>query len=226
MGGFKRLCLGIYSLAGFAAIAALGLTVVGPWTEEASQLFTRDWYFYTVLVLVGILALGLLISLLRALFSRRERAIVVCEVDGDRVSVTRDAIASQASHIVANDGICIAEDVFVSVGRHGMVDVDVKVSPRSSLDIRKKGPAMHDKLVRELEALCGESLGSVSIEFLEAQQPSAVATDSEDDISVPEPPRQSSEITYIPRPSSFDTSSSDTNSASDVATSDQEKGDE
>lgn len=39
MGGFKRLCLAIYSLAGFAALAALGLTVVGPWTKRASQLF-------------------------------------------------------------------------------------------------------------------------------------------------------------------------------------------
>lgn len=225
MGGFKRLCLGIYSLAGFAALAALGLTVVGPWTERASRLFSYEWYFYTVLVLAGILAFGLLVCLLRALFSRRERAIVVCEVDGDRVSVTRDAIASQASHIVANDGICIAEDVFVTVGRHGVVDVDVKVSPRSSVDIRKKGPSMHDKLVRELEALCGDSLGSVSIEFLEAQQPSAVATDFDDEVAVPEP-RRSSEITYIPRPSSSDISSADDGSTSETDASDHEKGDE
>ena len=49
MGGFKRLCLAIYSLAGFAALAALGLTVVGPWTKRASQLFSYEWYFYTVL---------------------------------------------------------------------------------------------------------------------------------------------------------------------------------
>ena len=225
MGGFKRLCLAIYSLAGFAALAALGLTVVGPWTKRASQLFSYAWYFYTVLVLAGILAFGLLISLLRALFSRRDRAIVVCEIDGDKVSVTRDAIASQASHIVANDGICIAEDVFVTVGRHGVVDVDVKVSPRSSVDIRKKGPSMHDKLVRELEALCGDSLGSVSIEFLEAQQPSSVAADIEDDISVSEP-RKGSEITYIPRPSSSDASSSENESASETDVSNHTEGDE
>ena len=219
MGGFRRFCLGIYALAGLCALAALGLTAFGPWTAEAADLLRRDWYRYTVVALSAILTLGLVVSLLRALLSHRERAIVVCEVDGDQVSVTRDAIASQAAHIVAADGSCTADDVFVTVGKRGVVDVVVKVLPRTTMDVRRKGPRLHGALVRELEALCGDSLGSVSIEFLEAQQPSSVAAHEDEG----EPaPRQGSEITYVPRPSG----STDAAPADDLPSDDAAEGDD
>ena len=49
--------------------------------------------------------------------------------------------------------------------------------------------------------------------------------DIEDDISVPEP-RKGSEITYIPRPSSSDVSSSESESASETDVSNHTEGDE
>ena len=119
MNGFKRFCLFIFSLAGLLSLAALALPWVGPWQKQAADLITSNWYYLVVLeVLVGITALGLLAELLRSLLARKNKKnIVVTTVDGGQISVSRDAIASQAAHIIEEDGTCTTVRVDVDARR-------------------------------------------------------------------------------------------------------------
>ena len=210
MGFFKRLCLAVWSLAGLFFSLALGLTRFGRWTSEATALLAVDAYLYAVQVCGAILLAGLVVTLVRALFSRRPGSVEVASVEGGSVTITRDAIASQAAHVVGSDGTCVARDVIVTSGRRGSVDVHVKVLPYNSLDVIAKGPELHDRLVRELSALCGDRLDRVSVEFLEAQQPRSVTRPEPAD----EPARQrantGSEITYVPRPAESAPATDDT----------------
>ena len=111
---------------------------------------------------------------------------------------------------MGSDGTCVARDVIVTSGRRGSVDVHVKVLPYNSLDVIAKGPELHDRLVRELSALCGDRLDRVSVEFLEAQQPRSVTRPE----PAEEPARQrantGSEITYVPRPAESAPATDDT----------------
>ena len=190
MGFFKRLCLAVWSLAGLFFSLALGLTRFGRWTSEATALLAVDAYLYAVQVCGAILLAGLVVTLVRALFSRRPGSVEVASVEGGSVTITRDAI--------------------VTSGRRGSVDVHVKVLPYNSLDVIAKGPELHDRLVRELSALCGDRLDRVSVEFLEAQQPRSVTRPEPAD----EPARQrantGSEITYVPRPAESAPATDDT----------------
>lgn len=210
MGLFKRLCLAVWSLAGLFFSLALGLTRFGRWTSEATALLAVDAYLYAVQVCGAILLAGLVVTLVRALFSRRPGSVEVASVEGGSVTITRDAIASQAAHVVGSDGTCVARDVIVTSGRRGSVDVHVKVLPYNSLDVMAKGPELHDRLMRELSALCGDRLDRVSVEFLEAQQPRSVTRPEPAD----EPARQrantGSEITYVPRPAESAPATDDT----------------
>ena len=210
MGFFKRLCLAVWSLAGLFFSLALGLTRFGRWTSEATALLAFDAYLYAVQVCGAILLAGLVVTLVRALFSRRPGSVEVASVEGGSVTITRDAIASQAAHVVGSDGTCVARDVIVTSGRRGSVDVHVKVLPYNSLDVIAKGPELHDRLMRELSALCGDRLDRVSVEFLEAQQPRSVTRPEPAD----EPARQrantGSEITYVPRPAESAPATDDT----------------
>ena len=210
MGFFKRLCLAVWSLAGLFLSLALGLTRFGRWTSEATALLAVDAYLYAVQVCGAILLAGLVVTLVRALFSRRPGSVEVASVEGGSVTITRDAIASQAAHVVGSDGTCVARDVIVTSGRRGSVDVHVKVLPYNSLDVMAKGPELHDRLMRELSALCGDRLDRVSVEFLEAQQPRSVTRPEPAD----EPARQrantGSEITYVPRPAESAPATDDT----------------
>lgn len=210
MGLFKRLCLAVWSLAGLFFSLALGLTRFGRWTSEATALLAVDAYLYAVQVCGAILLAGLVVTLVRAIVSRSSGSVEVASVEGGSVTITRDAIASQAAHVVGSDGTCVARDVIVTSGRRGSVDVHVKVLPYNSLDVMAKGPELHDRLVRELSALCGDRLDRVSVEFLEAQQPRSVTQPEPAD----EPARQrantGSEITYVPRPAESAPASDDT----------------
>lgn len=210
MGFFKRLCLAVWSLAGLFFSLALGLTRFGRWTSEATALLAVDAYLYAVQVCGAILLAGLVVTLVRALFSRRPGSVEVASVEGGSVTITRDAIASQAAHVVGSDGTCVARDVIVTSGRRGSVDVHVKVLPYNSLDVMAKGPELHDRLMRELSALCGDRLDRVSVEFLEAQQPRSVTRPEPAD----EPARQrantGSEITYVPCPAESAPATDDT----------------
>ena len=147
MGGFKRLCLAVWSLAGVFTLAALGLTWAGPWTDVASALMVINGYWMALEVCFCITAAGLVVTLLRALFSRRVKTVEVTTVDGGVISVTRAAIASQASHIVEADGSCAAARVSVSAKPRGHVRVHVRVLPHESVDVVEKGAQLHEELL-------------------------------------------------------------------------------
>lgn len=169
MGGFKRLCLAVWSLAGMFTLAALGLTWVGPWTKVASALMVIDTYWMALEVCFCLTAVGLVACLLRALFSRRVKTVEVTTVDGGVISVTREAIASQAKHIVESDGSCAASRVSVSAKPRGHVRVHVRVLPHESVDVVEKGAELHEELVVGLAAVCGDKLEDVSLEFVEPE---------------------------------------------------------
>lgn len=170
MGWFKRLCLFVFGLAGVLAFAALVLPWVGPYTQQATDLITTNLdYWYAVLVVAGITALGTLICLLRAIFTPRNRKVVmVNRVDGGEITVTRNAIASQAKHIVESDGTCVAAGTHVRAGKRA-VWVRMKVTPKKAMNVVQKGEELHNQLVRGLAGICGDTLKDVSLEFTDPQ---------------------------------------------------------
>ena len=183
MGGFKRFCMFVFGLAGLLGVIALALTWVGPWTAQASALMSLENYFYAVEVCVAIALVIMLVVLLRAIFARSVRTIEVTTVNGGTISVSRDAIASQATHIVEADGTCSADRVDVKAKKSGHVRVHVRVLPHETVDVVAKGAELHDELVRGLASVCGDKIDRVSLEFIEPESVTvatpASATESE-----------------------------------------------
>ena len=170
MGWFKRLCLFIFGLVGIAALAALSLPWVGPWTDQATELIMNDDYFTALVVAVAITGAGLLFCLLRAIFTPRNRkSVVISTLDGGQITVTRTAIASQARHIVERDGTCIAASTHVRAKKLGHIRVSVRVTPLHALNVVDKGQQLHDELVEGLASICNDKLEEVSLEFNDPQ---------------------------------------------------------
>ncbi len=204
MSVFKRLCAIVFVLADLAALAALALTWYGPWTSAASALFAVGEYSLAVVACLAISAFGLLVLLLRALFSRRTvRTVEIATVDGGVISVTRDAIAAQASHIVEADGTCAAARVRVDAKARGHVRVHVRVLPHETVDVVAKGAELHEELIDGLAAVCGDKVEDVSLEFVEpesvtlasAQEDEAGQAAPEAGQAAPAAPDSTSEIT-------------------------------
>lgn len=193
MGGFKRFCMFVFGLAGLLGVIALALTWVGPWTAQASALMSVENYFYAVEVCVAIALVIMLVVLLRAIFARSVRTIEVTTVNGGTISVSRDAIASQATHIVEADGTCSADRVDVKAKKSGHVRVHVRVLPHESVDVVAKGAELHDELVRGLASVCGDKIDRVSLEFIEPESvtvatPASATEPSPEAVPAYEPP--------------------------------------
>ena len=193
MGGFKRFCMFVFGLAGLLGVIALALTWVGPWTAQASALMSVENYFYAVEVCVAIALVIMLVVLLRAIFARSVRTIEVTTVNGGTISVSRDAIASQATHIVEADGTCSADRVDVKAKKSGHVRVHVRVLPHESVDVVAKGAELHDELVRGLACVCGDKIDRVSLEFIEPESvtvatPASATEPSPEAVPAYEPP--------------------------------------
>ena len=181
MGGFRRFLLFVFSLAGLLCLAALALPWFGLFADELGVLEQSEAYVVAVQGCLAMTAAWLVWSLLRALFSRRDDSIPVMSVDGGAITVARDAVASQASHIVEALGVGTASDVDVRAGRRGPVHVRVRVTPYESIDVTSEAPVLHEGLVAGLTAMCGDRLGAVDVEFLEPVRPISLVEAVTDD---------------------------------------------
>ena len=180
MGGFRRFILFVFSLAGLLCLAALACPWFGLFEVETTILESYDAYVVAVEVCLGMTVAWLAFELLRSIFSRRRvDAISVMDVDGGKITVARGAVASQAANIVEALGLGVAKDVDVRA-KHGTVTVSVKVTPYEAVDITEEAPDLHEALTTGLTALCGEHLGSVSVEFLEPQRATSLVVPADE----------------------------------------------
>lgn len=180
MGFFKRLCLFVFGLAGLLALTALVLPWFGPWTSEATALLGVDEYYIAVEVLVLVTALGCLVCLLRSIFKRNRKTVIVAREGGDQITVTRDAIASQATHVIEEDGAYVAKRVSVWAKKRGHVRVAARVQPQVTVDTVAAGKDLHDRLVAGLTTVCGDNVDSVDLEFLNAAEYAPTSTPADD----------------------------------------------
>ena len=181
MNWFKRLCLFLFGLMGLFALCALSLTWVGPWTRQARSMLEVWWYFGILEVCVCATGLGLLVAVLVALFyPRNPSETEIAQVDGGKITVTRQAIVSQVRHIIESDGRCKATSVRVKVRKRGNVRVNVRVKPHAPINVVEYGEELYDKLNKGLAEVCGESVKSVNVVFTEPQRIGAQAQASSD----------------------------------------------
>ena len=181
MSGFKRLCKVVFALAGLFSLGALGLTWLGPWRDVASALMVVDGYWYALQACFAVTAIGLVVMLFQGLFARKTRTVQVATVDGGAITVTREAIASQAEHMVEADGTCTASRVHVDAKPRGHVRVAVRVLPHETTDVVVKGAQLHEELMQGLSAVCGNTVEDVSLEFVEPRSYTDARADADED---------------------------------------------
>ncbi|WP_058269943.1 alkaline shock response membrane anchor protein AmaP [Olsenella massiliensis] len=175
MGAFKRVCLLLFGLSGLLSLAALALPWWGSWTRAATDLLGNVWYCLALEVLMGITALGLLVCLARALLTRNRKVVIVSKVGDDAITITRDAIASQAVNVIEAGGGFRAHRVRVRARKHGHVRVSCRVQPYRAVDVVSEGEALHDRIVSGLRSVCGDNVDKVTVEFIDAGEFDPVA---------------------------------------------------
>jgi hypothetical protein len=95
--------------------------------------------------------------------------------DGTVIYLTRAAVASQATYLVEEDGLCLANRVRVVTGkRDRSVRVVVWVQPYRSLDVRGESCHIEARLEEGLTFLCGDHYAGCELRFLEPRETSDI----------------------------------------------------
>lgn len=194
MSRFKRFASIIFVLATGFVLAIIGACYFGFGNGQADRLMAIVEFREAVLICGAISSLGLIVILFSALFSPRNAdSIEVGNIDGDKILVTRSAIASQASHIVEEDGQCFAKTVKVRAKKHGRVRVFLRIVPEQTVDVLQMSQELHKKLEEGLAVLCGDTLEAIHMEFLEPTVYSELPSDSD---QIQYTPDNSGALTY------------------------------
>lgn len=166
MSGFKRFCYILYVFASAFVFLALALTWFGPWTYQATNLLFTKPYLIVLNACAVISIFGLVVILFRALFIRKTVKLTVATVEGGTISVTKDAISSQAAHIIEEDGTCLAHRVNVQISKNNSVAVQIDILPKEPVDVTVKGPELYNALQTGLAIVCGPCVSSINLFFI------------------------------------------------------------
>lgn len=166
MSDFKRFCYILYVFASAFVFLALALTWFGPWTYQATNLLFTKPYLIVLNACAAISIFGLVVILFRALFIRKTVKLTVATVEGGTISVTKDAISSQAAHIIEEDGTCLAHRVSVQISKNNSVAVQIDILPKEPVDVTVKGPELYNALQTGLAIVCGPCVSSINLSFI------------------------------------------------------------
>ena len=181
MSGFKRFCYILYVLASTFVFLALALTWFGPWTHQATNLLFTKPYLIALNACAAISIFGLVVVLFRALFIRKTVKLTVATVEGGTISVTKDAISSQAAHIIEEDGTCLAHRVNVQISKNNSVAVQIDILPKEPVDVTAKGSEFYNALQSGLAIVCGPCVSSINLSFI---KPSSFSPKDEEGASL------------------------------------------
>lgn len=167
--GLKRLVLILYALASFVGVGYLAcsyfsVTIV---TEFVTSRINAIWLYNILLGCLCVLAAGLLIILLRAIFSRSPRETVrlrneggTCEIGPTAIdSVVRSALSQHAG--IDHRGT----DVRATSGSDPRVKLKVRANVGDVPDLASVTVKMQEEVKDAVEAFTGATVEDVSFKF-------------------------------------------------------------
>lgn len=165
----KRILLFFFCLCGLIIICCIVPYELGyTWPVAGFMLrfMSEDimWRIMTgyFMVLAGLLAIGLLVSL----FARkRVTRVEIATVDGGTITVASDAIASAVRHLAEASGQLRAKRIKVQAKTHGPVRVKLELVPLTAINVAEVGPKLTSEIIAELSNVIGSMPRAVDIEF-------------------------------------------------------------
>lgn len=170
MGRFKRFCMIIFVLASVLGVGALAAQRFEwqPLLPTMEWLDGQSWYLVVECVLLGILALGLVIVLVRALTAPGKTARLTVKHDNGVVSITKDAIISTVKHTIESYPGLSADDIRIKITRKRdpRMAIRAKVDQGRNTNLGDIGLRLQDEVSYAIESFTSRPTESVDITFI------------------------------------------------------------
>ena len=169
MGIFKRLCMLIYALTGiffFGSWLAASYDVTSTYTL---YVFRLSFVQQLMKIAPFIIVFGCVIMLLRAIFTRNRKVVIISKAKDNKITVSLHAIESQAKHVIEEDGRFCVVRLYVKAAKYGHIRVNARIQPEETEDLLTASDELKSKLYAGLSIIVGNHIDSVNLEFAQAK---------------------------------------------------------
>ena len=182
MGILKRLCMLIYALTGiffFGSLLAASYDVTSTYTLYVFRLsFVQQFMKIAPFIIV----FGCVIMLLRAIFTRNRKVVIISKAKDNKITVSLRAIESQAKHVIEEDGRFCVVRLYVKSAKYGHIRVNARIQPEETEDLLTASDELKSKLYAGLSVIVGNHIDSINLEFAQAKNYVSV---SDEDLVAP-----------------------------------------
>ena len=182
MGIFKRLCMLIYALTGIFFFGSLLAASYDATSTYALYVFRLSFVQQLMKIAPFIIVFGCVIMLLRAIFTRNRKVVIISKAKDNKITVSLRAIESQAKHVIEEDGRFCVVRLYVKSAKYGHIRVNVRIQPEETEDLLTASDELKSKLYAGLSVIVGNHIDSVNLEFAQAKNYVSV---SDEDLVAP-----------------------------------------
>lgn len=182
MGIFKRLCMLIYALTGIFFFGSLLAASYDATSTYALYVFRLSFVQQLMKIAPFIIVFGCVIMLLRAIFTRNRKVVIISKAKDNKITVSLRAIESQAKHVIEEDGRFCVVRLYVKSAKYGHIRVNARIQPEETEDLLTASDELKSKLYAGLSVIVGNHIDSVNLEFAQAKNYVSV---SDEDLVAP-----------------------------------------
>lgn len=182
MGIFKRLCVLIYALTGIFFFGSLLAASYDATSTYALYVFRLSFVQQLMKIAPFIIVFGCVIMLLRAIFTRNRKVVIISKAKDNKITVSLRAIESQAKHVIEEDGRFCVVRLYVKSAKYGHIRVNARIQPEETEDLLTASDELKSKLYAGLSVIVGNHIDSINLEFAQAKNYVSV---SDEDLVAP-----------------------------------------
>ena len=182
MGIFKRLCMLIYALTGIFFFGSLLAASYDATSTYALYVFRLSFVQQLMKIAPFIIVFGCVIMLLRAIFTRNRKVVIISKAKDNKITVSLRAIESQAKHVIEEDGRFCVVRLYVKSAKYGHIRVNARIQPEETEDLLTASDELKSKLYAGLSVIVGNHIDAVNLEFAQAKNYVSV---SDEDLVAP-----------------------------------------
>lgn len=182
MGIFKRLCMLIYALTGIFFFGSLLAASYDATSTYALYVFRLSFVQQLMKIAPFIIVFGCVIMLLRAIFTRNRKVVIISKAKDNKITVSLHAIESQAKHVIEEDGRFCVVRLYVKAAKYGHIRVNARIQPEETEDLLTAADELKSKLYAGLSVIVGNHIDAVNLEFAQAKNYVSV---SDEDLVAP-----------------------------------------
>lgn len=182
MGIFKRLCMLIYALTGIFFFGSLLAASYDATSTYTLYVFRLSFVQQLMKIAPFIIVFGCVIMLLRAIFTRNRKVVIISKAKDNKITVSLRAIESQAKHVIEEDGRFCVVRLYVKSAKYGHIRVNARIQPEETEDLLTTSDELKSKLYAGLSVIVGNHIDSINLEFAQAKNYVSV---SDEDLVAP-----------------------------------------